>query len=85
MCMFLKKKQEPVVSLLSFNLILLEVSYLLLQIVKISKRYGNHGNPKQEVHTEVNWYMYLILVCKKGPVLSQNANILQCAINFNTS
>ena len=41
-------------SLLSYKLILLEISYLLLQIFKISKRYGNHGNPKQVVPIEVN-------------------------------
>ena len=62
-----------IVSLSRFNPILLEISYLLLQIVKISKRYGNHGNPKQVVPIEVNWY--LILACKKRLVLSQNANI----------
>ena len=69
-----------IVSLLSFNPILLEISYLLLQIVKISKRYGNHGNPKQVVPIEVNWY--LIFACKKGLVLSQNANILQLYHKF---
>ena len=52
------------VSLLRFNLILLEISYLLLQIVKISKRHGNHGNPKQVVPIEVDWH--LNLACRKG-------------------
>ena len=56
-----------IVSLLSFNPILLEISYLLLQSVEISKRYGNHGNPKQVVPIEVNWY--LILACKKRACL----------------
>ena len=52
------------VSLLRFNLILLEFSYLLLHIVKISKRYGNHGNPNKVVPIEVDWH--LNLACKKG-------------------
>ena len=68
------------VSLLRFNPILLEISYLLLHIVKISKRHGNHGNPKRVVPTEVDWH--LNLACKKGLVLSQNANILQLCHNL---
>ena len=65
------------VSLFRFNPILLEISYLLLQIVKISKR---HGNPKKVVPIEVDWH--LNLACKKGLVLSQNANILQLCHKF---
>ena len=61
------------VSLLRFNPILFEISYLLLQSVKISKRHGNHGNPKQVVHIEVDWH--LNLASKKGACLSKNANI----------
>ena len=69
-----------IVSRFPFNPILLEMLYLLLLIVKISKRYGNHGNPKRVVPIEVSWYF--ILACEKGLVLSQNANILQLCHKF---
>ena len=52
------------VSLLRFNPIPFEISYLLLQILKISKRHGNHGNPKQVVPIEFDWH--LNLACNKG-------------------